>query len=391
MNKLSYLILAISLSFSFWGTSYSKNIDSPKVAAVVHMANNAAAVDWAAKQGANGVEMDINFLPRGIISEFKHGGVCDCSFKCPVVNMCSSTSICRVLWDATGSNCNASETPEKMMAAIGRNGNALAVVYIDSKLSNLGTDPTNLEPAGQNVIKLLDTAFAAGFKGQVLINCPEIKYSAYLTSAIKAANNSPYKDKYFFTIDGEESNFSATMQTLVNSTPNRVYSTGITADVPTRFYTVIQLAAMNLQNGSLSGVGIWSIDKDTSINDYIKLGANMILTNELPVLLSQLKTAGKVLAQPGELFLKSTSNTITGYGNSECSSNDECSNKACGRKTAADNAPLICCQSGKTDTYWGYDYCAGMPDGSICWSDGMCATGYCKNNAGGTKKGICGR
>lgn len=363
--------------------------DVPKIAALVHMANNAAAIDWAAQNGANGVEVDINFNPDGSVKEFKHGGICDCSFKCPVVNTCNSTSICRVLWDATGSNCDASENPVTMMAAFARNANSLAVVYIDSKLSDLGTSPANLESAGENVIKLLDMTFAAGFKGQALINCPQIKYSAYLASAVKAANNSPYKDHYYFTIDGEESNFSATMQTLFNMTPKRVYSTGITADIPTRYYTVTQLAAMNLKSGSLSGVGIWTIDLPTSMSDYLNLGANMILTNELPILLSAIKADHRTLAKPGEFFSTTTSNTIVGYGDSECKSNSECSNKACGRVTAADNAPLVCCKSGALDLYAGYDYCTQMPSGSICWSDAMCASGGCKNNAGGLKKGVC--
>jgi hypothetical protein len=75
----------------------------------------------------------------------------------------------------------------------------------------------------------------------------------------------------------------------------------------------------------------------------------------------------------------------------KCSSNSDCTNGACGRKTAADGAELICCPSGKTDLYDGYDYCTGMPDGSTCWSDAMCANGYCRDNAGGLKKGTCGK
>lgn len=363
--------------------------DVPKIAALVHMANNAAAVDWAAQNGANGVEVDINFNSDGSVKEFKHGGVCDCSFKCLNVNACNSTSICRVLWNATGSNCGASETPANMMAAFARNASSLAVVYIDSKLSNLGTSPANLKTAGENVITLLDTAFDAGFKGQALINCPQIKYSPYLIAAVEAANNSKYKDHYYFTIDGEESNYSDTMKTLFNATPNRVYSTGITADIPTRYYTVTQLAAMNLKSGSLSGVGIWSIDKLTSMNDYLDLGANMILTNELPILLSAVKADNRTLAKPGEFFTPTTSNSMIGYGQSECASNSECSNKACGRITAADHAPLVCCKSGATHLYAGYDYCTQMPSGSICWSDAMCASGSCKNNVGGLKKGVC--
>ena len=75
--------------------------------------------------------------------------------------------------------------------------------------------------------------------------------------------------------------------------------------------------------------------------------------------------------------------------NETCSFNSQCQNDACGRQTAADNAPLICCPSGSIDTFGGFDYCTQMPDGSVCWSDAMCAGGTCKGNAGGLQKGIC--
>lgn len=72
-----------------------------------------------------------------------------------------------------------------------------------------------------------------------------------------------------------------------------------------------------------------------------------------------------------------------------CTSNSDCANDACGRQTADDNAPLICCPSGETDLFGGFDYCTEMPNGSVCWSDSMCANGLCQGNNGGFNKGIC--
>ena len=72
-----------------------------------------------------------------------------------------------------------------------------------------------------------------------------------------------------------------------------------------------------------------------------------------------------------------------------CSKNCDCVNNACGRGTAADNAPLICCPGGQTDLYGGFDYCTGMPTGSVCWSDAMCANGDCQGNLSGFRKGVC--
>lgn len=65
---------------------------------------------------------------------------------------------------------------------------------------------------------------------------------------------------------------------------------------------------------------------------------------------------------------------------SNCLSNSDCSNKACGRITASSYEPDICCPSNKTDTFLAYDYCTGMKDGADCWSDSMCESGYCKGS-----------
>jgi hypothetical protein len=75
--------------------------------------------------------------------------------------------------------------------------------------------------------------------------------------------------------------------------------------------------------------------------------------------------------------------------NDGCESNRQCLNGACGRKTAADGAPLQCCPSGQIGQYGGYDYCTQMAEGSTCWSDAQCANGYCEGNAGGFRKGTC--
>jgi hypothetical protein len=77
--------------------------------------------------------------------------------------------------------------------------------------------------------------------------------------------------------------------------------------------------------------------------------------------------------------------------NNKCTKNCECKNGACGRETAADGTPTKCCKSGKVGTYDGYSYCLDMPDGSTCWSDAQCKTGYCRGNLGGLQKGICGK
>ncbi|NNK94785.1 MAG: hypothetical protein HKP41_10585 [Desulfobacterales bacterium] len=75
-------------------------------------------------------------------------------------------------------------------------------------------------------------------------------------------------------------------------------------------------------------------------------------------------------------------------GSISCEEDDDCANDTCARKEAGgDN--MICCPSNKSGIYAGYSYCYGMLDGNRCWSDAMCANGYCKGNSGGLQKGIC--
>eukprot|EP00052_Salpingoeca_macrocollata_P001853 m.27991 g.27991 ORF g.27991 m.27991 type:complete len:521 (-) comp11760_c0_seq1:22-1584(-) len=61
--------------------------------------------------------------------------------------------------------------------------------------------------------------------------------------------------------------------------------------------------------------------------------------------------------------------------NSDCTSNKECSNKACGRWGAGGR--LLCCPSGTIRNYWGYDYCTSLPDGMPCFTSTHCASALC--------------
>lgn len=73
-----------------------------------------------------------------------------------------------------------------------------------------------------------------------------------------------------------------------------------------------------------------------------------------------------------------------------CSFNEQCQSGGCGRKTAAegDEGNYICCESG-TELFDGHDYCKGLPNGSVCKSDAMCATDYCDGSNGLGARGTC--
>lgn len=53
------------------------------------------------------------------------------------------------------------------------------------------------------------------------------------------------------------------------------------------------------------------------------------------------------------------------------------------------NGSLTLPTSSYPGLYAEYSYCRLMVDGSVCWSDAMCASNYCRGNEGGLKKGVC--
>jgi hypothetical protein len=81
----------------------------------------------------------------------------------------------------------------------------------------------------------------------------------------------------------------------------------------------------------------------------------------------------------------------------KCTLDDDCKNGACGRESADDNVPKVCCKSGAVDRSLANqkDYCTQMPDGARCWVNKNCASGRCINNGPmgleGTERGTCGQ
>jgi hypothetical protein len=387
----------------------------PKVV-FAHMINTITAVDWAMGLGVNGLEMDLRFNSNNMPSEFRHStpdisDPCDCSAG--AAYLAKSDNVCKHMGTSQSVHsvfpCHARTPAAKMLEHLvqPRFANRLAVVYIDSKIDKSDAPP-NLSTAGKNVIQFLDAnLFAKGYLGQVVISAGETKYSDYIKAAVAAAGSSLNRMRYFFAYDGQSSSpnvlpsskaaatdFKRAVQGLIDlGTPNRVYSVGIAAIMPGTFYDQMSLATYNRKTGVLSGTGIWTLDNKDSMKAYLNFGVDSIMTNVPGEALQLFREWGIALAKPREALLPATSNNLTVKlpAGEICESNSLCSQGACGRGTAADGALKICCPSGKVGLYAGYEYCYGMPDGSVCWSDVMCATRFCRGNRGGTKKGVCGK
>lgn len=376
------MILFIA-AFFLWGQAFG----SAKVI-LAHMTNNIESAQWAIEQGANGVELDLRFDMNGNPVEFRHGGLCDCT--CIILNDYTRREhVCGPL-----GGCEGNETASTLLQYLAQNHqDTLAVIYIDSKVDN---GEVHLVNAGKNVVSLIDQfAFANGYRGQVVIAAPSTSQLDYLRAARDALKDSNYRDRYFFSIDGEEGFFRLTlnefakyervMRQLIALSPNRVYSTGITSCAPRHYYDQIILSAHNQESGVVGGTGIWTIDKEDQMNIYLGFGATAIMTNRPAAALAVIRGRGERLALPGEAFQTATSDDLVASCLIGRDSYDP-------RDSHDPGTRLICCPNKDrfmlpTNQLW---YCSNiMKSGAVCRVDEMCKSGSCKGNYWGLQDGKC--
>ncbi|MBL8203893.1 MAG: hypothetical protein JNM09_06650 [Blastocatellia bacterium] len=262
---------------------------------IAHMTNTTAAVDWAIAEGANGVEVDIQFDATGRPTEFRHGGSCDCSCggSGDNRNVCSSLK-----------SCEAKEIPATLLNKIATTN--LALVYIDSKVDG----STNAEAGNQMIDLLNKELFAKGYRGMVLVGAPKSAAIKYLEAATKRAASSAYKDRLYFGIDMDRvienkvTTTIANLQKLQATTPGTkiTYGTGITSCLGDTFFSEISEGVKQQAGGVTRLTTVWTIDKPGSLSNYLDLGVRAIITNKPAVLKEVIKQRGGIqLAMPGDL------------------------------------------------------------------------------------------
>jgi len=281
-------------------------VSTQKKVVVAHMVNTPGAVRWALSQGANGIEIDLRF-DNNQPAFFQHSAgllePCDCTCICPFSGYdCPESSVCHALWKETGSHCGARSGVQEMFEFLGERdiSGQLAVIYIDSKLDSKMRDYWG---AGSNLVQLMNRLlFDRGYRGQVLISGSETKYLDYLRGALEAARNSKHEDKYFYTFDAEGMDGEKVYYFLSQlGTNNIFYSTGITICLPVVYYDAVR---KSIELGVYAGVGIWSLDKETSMEKYKAVGVSAIVTNQPQLAVSVF--GYQDLAAPGEALLSKT-------------------------------------------------------------------------------------
>jgi hypothetical protein len=259
-------------------------------------------VDWAITNGANALEMDLQFDANGVPTEFWHGaGFCD-NLACGGLNL--NKPVC---WTRASTHDVLDKARQPQTA----------LIIIDSKIDSLS--PTALVQAGQQVVNLLIkevfTPVVRPYLGNVLIGCGKTSGAAYIQSAISAVPAN-LRDRIVFTFDEMDDNSPLVLQTLANlGTTMRVFGTGISACSPATYYGGI-LKGRGLEDiGSSGFTYIWTLDKSSSMKQYLDLGARGIITNSPDVLRDLYQSLGKRLARPSERFCPATSSV---FGNCDC-------------------------------------------------------------------------
>lgn len=267
--------------------------------AISHMANTIKSVDWAISEGANGVEIDLQY-DGTTPTKFQHSpdkGVHPCDCTCAPVAMRPSRFICK----ATDMGCTANANPATAMLSHLAKTN-LALVYMDNKLDTYQDNKWNAEnniEAGKKAAELYKKLFEQGYKGKLLVGVPQTTYLKFLESVKSVLDQTSYKDRVFYTVDmetdagGAEKAINA-LKTL--GTKNLIYSVGISACATDRYYPWIKAAVAAKNRGDVQEVLIWTIDNRASMQEYLNRGVTGILSNYPGYAQAEACQANKVLA-----------------------------------------------------------------------------------------------
>jgi hypothetical protein len=266
---------------------------------IAHMANSRASLKWAVEQGANAIENDLQFNGDGNPTIFQHEFPCDC--------ICLVSFSDHICLDALYLKCSGPEASDDAaghMQHVARL-EGIALYFIDSKVDAKWGG--RLIKAGAAVVPFMDkNLFGYGYKGKVVIGSGKVNTYAYIRAAVMAAHNSPNRDRYFFTFDQEGDNYHDTIAMLSRLTNNRVYGTGISSCSGTTFHSGIGDGVAGKIAGQSGMTYIWTIDKESTMRDYINRGVQGIMTNRVGLAKQVAMSMGLTMAKPSTSIPKST-------------------------------------------------------------------------------------
>lgn len=370
----------------------------------VHMANTLSAVDWAIGRGANAVEMDMSFnSTTGDLMQIHHGFPCGCTCKCPPpwFQLCGleTDQVCAPLfYDVKGDPCEAETLVPTMFNHIATK-REIALIYLDSKIKDMRNE--TMQKAGNNVVKAVNQyLFGAGYGGKVIIGILKLSALPYLEAVINEASRSVFKNRIYFTIEGEQNKIVDVLKQLHSlPTQNIVYGTGSSSCNP--FWpindTTFQLAAINKVR-RVSGMSYsWTVDKTSRMKFQMNF-LQGIMTNYPGKLYDLLVENGVELAsQSSTIPVATNADVVTSTSEYSCQCED--SKNGCVITSAAprgmackcERTLLLKCQGIVVNCHDTNSWHCQTPDISVysCLQGGGDCNGYnneacdCSYNSGG--------
>jgi hypothetical protein len=293
-RAIGWLVSMVCIS----GASAGEETCENQFYAIAHMTNLIKSVEWALEQGANGIEMDLNFDDSTTPTRFHHGLPCDCS--------CFASGICNL----DERVCRGESKVNTMFTFLELHYDRLAMVYIDTKTDTIEGSKSE---AGQNVGKLLiERLFEMGYKGSVIVGVAKLEGMEYLQGVVKAISASSFEGRVAYTIDQEDSKQYEVLTALVLLSPYRAYSVGISACSPSTYYEQIKIGYANYEAGVLSlPPMIWTVDKSISMEKYVDIGARGVMSNDPSNAAATARSKAFQLATPANSSIpKSTNDTV---------------------------------------------------------------------------------
>ncbi|OWT54455.1 PI-PLC domain-containing protein [Candidimonas nitroreducens] len=269
---------------------------------IAHAINHSKYIDWAVREGANGIEADLRFTDDGEVLKFQHGSPCECRFPNLWGVLWKETEVCQQMMSvdptyrpdpllpdtvtvkSAKDACLVNETSRGFLNTLAGKS-AIALFIVDSKVGDsVAKNDTARSAAGRNVIAaLVADLFDKGYKGKVIVGVDKSKFQAYSKAAAEAARATRYADRIYISFD-EDGNSTkkarATIDLLTSFAAGKaVYGNGVTANWRGDFEDSFKAGVDAESKGSVRMNYIWTLDKVASMTDYLALGVRGIMTN----------------------------------------------------------------------------------------------------------------
>lgn len=274
------------------------------------MTNTVENVDWAVKQGANAVEADLKFDDASVGWYFQHNTETDISCDCTCYiwgAFAGETHLCdNGHFGAPCTQWTKATTLLNHMAS----KEELAMVFIDPKVPTFAnyyeTKQAKVDLGtmlGRRIVKDLFEHGNKKYRGIAVVGGYSMIDIDFLEAVAAHVDSTEFKDRVYYTI-GMERRYDVTTvsKALAKISDYTFFADGLTACAPGDWTHEIKVGKAEYDKGTLAMPPlIWTVDKVSSMKDYLDAGARSLLTNSPKAALEAVEAKGltHLLAKPG--------------------------------------------------------------------------------------------